>query len=137
MTVTLVVSLYMCDKNEGPGVEEGISQYDEMVLVADEIDSAILDYISYYRGGVPDSLKDLHLSDTLKKTLRVDDIELTFRQLSPTEQELTISGHEGMSIIYDRISIYEYKLIADGLGEEPIIFSGGHTDEVEYFKNQR
>lgn len=137
ITTTLIVSLYMCDKNEGPEIADKVSQYDEMVFVADEIDSAILDYISYYRSGVPDSLKDLHLSDTLKKILRVDDLELTFKELSPTEQELTISGLEGMSIIYNRVSIYEYKLIANGLGEEPIIFSGGHTDEVEYFKNQR
>lgn len=137
LAMALVVSLYMCDKDKGPEITEGISQYDEMVFVADEVDSAILDYISYYRSGVPDSLKDLHLSDSLKKTLRVDDIELTYRQLSPTEQELTISGLEDMSIVYDRISIYEYKLIANGLGEEPIIFSGGNADEAEKVRNRR
>ena len=127
-SVFLIVNVYVFIQNRGVPLSEGVNEYDDIVFAAAEVDSAILDYISDFKKGVPDSLNDLDLSEPLKEVLEVEHVGLKYKKLSATEYELIIEGLDNMPIVYKKISPQDYELLVKGLEEEPIVFAGGDGD---------
>ena len=128
LIVFLIVNIYVNFQARDVQIEEKTNKFDDIVFAAAEVDAAILDFISTYRRGVPDTLDDLYLSEPLKEVLDLEDVVIEYNKLSTTEYELIIKGLEDTPIIYKKISPREYELILEGFDEDPIIFSGGDDD---------